>query len=568
MAFTQKELEILKLAKENGLNRQQAEESIKNYRLGIKPNQGNQSGLVYANQKKSGLETIKDYAVGAGKGFLEGAVGLGRLAVNVPETIGQGIVAGLDPTRTFEEVRADESVGKLLGLSGKDASDFDEALKAQTPEERAGKVLGLVGEVLGTGGVGGVRRGLTKGAEIVGETARSLGQRGLGVVPTGIKQVGQEFVERVPRFTRSIREGIESTAQRAERIKSSTPAVQNAIKSNVDDKIINFVDEIKVQQPQALKDMKQIVDLAESAGKRGVSRPEFIAGQRASEQYQLANNARKDVGKKIGEVIDSLSTQKGKIDTLPEIRQFRILLSENGINPTPTGKLLFETTQYTKQQQKAIQELYDIVNRGEALTPSQIWGFDRHFSQLKRNARFDNQIGDVYIKSGGNDVNLYDAFRNVYANKLEQIAPEIKDLNREYAYWKKLIDDVEDSIVKRGNFSGNANIDSAEFAQTNLRRLFSDATSAADYRAIYNRLDEAARQLGYEGARADDLAEWATLMRRTFPESIPETSVSKIFSGGLRGIPEKILEIGKPKVKDQQKAIKEMLDEALNLLNE
>ena len=53
MAFSQKELEIIEAAKLNGLSRADAEEAITNYRLGIKPNEGNPSGLVFAGQKRN-----------------------------------------------------------------------------------------------------------------------------------------------------------------------------------------------------------------------------------------------------------------------------------------------------------------------------------------------------------------------------------------------------------------------------------------------------------------------------------------------------------------------------------
>jgi len=557
MAFNETELAIIKTGKESGKSRQQVEEALQNYRLGITPSKKERVQNQFVDGRKSPLRALGDVSLGAVKGLTETAIALPRAL----QAGGQAVHAGLDPTRTFAEVR--EQTG-LASLQGDDAAFIDDLLKAKNPEQRAGKIIAFAGELLAGGGASLLKKGFQKGTEAVGGVV-GRGKTAISeALPSGLKQTVSEFGERIPRLGGRVRERVEQASVRAERIRNATPATQKAIKSGVDDRIIDFVDDVKLNAPDTLSDYKEIVDLAENVGARGAARPEFIAGQRAAEQYKLADKARKDVGGKIGEAVDALSKKQGAVNILPAQRNLRILLSQNGIQPTKGGKLVFEATEYTPAQQKKIQELYDIATKSENFTARQIWGFDKQFSQLQRTARFDSEIGDIFIKTAdGGDTSIFKAFRDVYSGELENIAPEIRVLNREYAQWRTLIDDVESSIVKRGNFSGTSKVDPAEFAQTNLRRIFSDATSAADYRAIYNNLDEASRTLGYTGSRADDLAWFATRMRQIFPETVPETSATKILGGGVKQTTEKVLEAGKPSLVDQQRAIREMLEEAL-----
>ena len=105
--------------------------------------------------------------------------------------------------------------------------------------------------------------------------------------------------------------------------------------------------------------------------------------------------------------------------------------------------------------------------------------------------------------------------------------------------------------------------DAAEFAQTNLRRILSDAQSASAYREILEEMDALSRTLGYKGARADDLIAFATEMRKLFPETIPPTGFSGGIRTGLIDITQKVLEAGKPGIKDQQKALRELIQSLL-----
>ena len=76
-------------------------------------------------------------------------------------------------------------------------------------------------------------------------------------------------------------------------------------------------------------------------------------------------------------------------------------------------------------------------------------------------------------------------------------------------------------------------------------------------------MDETARALGYKGANPADLIDFAEELRKIYPETIPPTG----FQGGIRtsisGFIEKVAELGAPGAKDQQKALRELIDALL-----
>jgi len=413
-----------------------------------------------------------------------------------------------------------------------------------------GKALG---SVLGLG-----KKAITKTAEVISEAIPERLPERLPEIVSGTVQKGTEVLERIPRFIGRIREGVEQAAQKAERIETGTPAVQKAIKSELDERIINTVKQ--ADQP-TLNAYKEIVDIAENPSKtlKPKQRPEIVAGKAASEQYGLIEKQRKTIGVKIGEAVNKLS----KSIVVPMQKSFSQLdnvLMENGITPIK-GKLNFRG-RFTPAERTRIQQLYTLAREsGNSMTPRQIYDMDQLFSKLQRETRMEG-IGDILVDVGGGErSSLFRVFRDVFTNTLDEVSPEdIRKLNRAYRNIVTLQDDIENTIIKQGKFETTKGVEAAEFAQTNLRRLDSDALSAADYRAIVDEMDAVARKLGYKGARADDLITFATEMRRLFPDIIPPTSFTGGIRTGIMDLAKDVLTAGKPNQLDQQRALKKLIE--------
>lgn len=419
-------------------------------------------------------------------------------------------------------------------------------------------------------GAGPVGKGVAKtAAAAAGAVADAAGAVTRSPVVKGALQNAIELGERVPRFISRRNIELRDAASRAERIANSPAPIGNALKSGLDERIINTIEQADESTRQAYG---EIVRLAEESVAQGGTlkmpvRPEIVAGNAAADQYKLIDGQRKKIGQAIGDAVKNLSTTE-PVSMAPARVQLNEIMKDAGIDFVEAkdgATLNFGKTGFTNAQRKKIKELYNLATEGgDSLTPAQIHAKDRLFSQLSREARM-SEVGDILIDTVDANgeptkVSLFQAFRDVYSDTLEQVAPEIRPLNRQYRNLSTFTEEIEKSIIKSGKYETNSNVDPAEFAQTNLRRLFSEAQSAADYRKIAEEMDAASRALGYQGATPSDLAQFAYEIRKIYPETTPRTSAEGVFGTNIIGMLTNSLKAGAPGVEDQQKALRELID--------
>lgn len=551
MALTQEEKEMMMQAKKEGLNKEQAMARLVDSR-----------GAISTPIEKTPLVNRITNTLGLGGATDVFGRHLARAGIgtNTPKSVTQEFVEKPTRLETAGAIAQTASIPASFALTG------------------GGSLLGQMATGAGLGYIYDVGSDLAEGetdSKVLkpgAETATGMfippilrgltsSIRGIGTAISKTKpvaQAGSELAERIPRAINKIGESLNEVGTRADRIKTSPPVVQQAIKSGVDDVVIDAVQQADTPTLNAYKKMVEIAEQPRT-GLRPSVKPSSVAGEAISEQYKLLDQSRKDIGNQIGNAVEQLSKQKGVIDVLPEQRGLRDLLRQNGVSPDVSGQLNFSGSSLTPKQQTLVQQLYEISTQSEQLTPKQIYNFDKVFSQLQREARFDN-LDTIYLSTAQGDINIFRAFRNVFANKLDEVAPEIAPLNKQYAVLRNLQDDIESSIVKRGNFDSNIGTNPAEFAQTNLRRIFSEAQSAADYRLLADKLDAFARQQGYSGANPQDLAGFAERLKAIYPDTVPENSFRGGISGGIKDILSGVSEIGKPDINDQQKALKALLE--------
>lgn len=517
---------------------------------------------------------VADVGIGAAKGLGDTLYGTANLITEG----GRYLQAAVDPTRTVtdyqQKAEQDAETGPWWAspFAGKTQEKVESTLEAKNAAQMTGKVLEFGAEVLtpaawlkGFSIAGKGKKPLEVAEEVIDPAVLSKGKEVIDTIAdsktvSGVTQKVKEVGERIPRFIGRVQEGVEEASIRSQKIKTATPEVANAIKVGLPDKFINTVEQ--ADEP-TIRAYKEILDIADnpSATIKPTQRPEIIAGNAAAEQYKVIEKTRKDIGKQIGAVVDTIS-KKGAVDVLPEQRIMRDVLRQNGVMPDSSGVLKF-TGKFTPAERTKIQQLYELATEGgEQLTPKQVYDMDRLFSKLQREARFEN-VGDIIVDTPDGSMSLFRVFRDVYSNKLDDVAPEIRDLNKQYRNFVTLQDDIEKSIVKSGKFETTKGVDDAEFAQTNLRRLFSEANTSADYRAIYEEMDAVSRALGYDGARADDLAAFAYELRKLYPETTPRTGFEGGIMSGMSDLVGKVFKAGEPTAADQQKALREILEARL-----
>lgn len=561
--FDAQEQEIIRAGQELGKSADEIRAAVNSYRSGVRPTED---------------VKLKDIALGAGKGLLESGQAVADLARLPGRTVLAGTEAALTD-KTFGESFSDLSLKNTFEpfqLSEKEMSE--DFLAAKNQGEKIGKV-GEFGAELAIGGglalgkvaAKGVSALTRKGLESLKTTIRESQPNNLpsSQQMEGISQQLSELTDRVPRFIDRVKQQADEAADRAQRIKAASPEVGTAIKSGLDDRLIYSVENADEATVRAYKEM---LDIAESKtpGLTLKQRPEIVAGKAVSDQFKLVDDARKQVGKEIGEQVAALST-KGNVPILQEIKTLEDVLAKQGAKfaADDSGKITLNLsgTKFTPAQRTKIEELYKLATEGgDVMSPRAIKDKDQLFSNLQREARFEG-IGDIIVDTDQGPMSLFRVFRDVFNSKLDDLDPSLRVLNREYRNLSTLVDDIESTIIKSGKYDSAKGVDPSEFAQTNLRRLLSDAQSAADYRAIANQLDSVARELGYKGARSDELIAFATKLREIYPENIPPTS----FSGGIRtGVKTstmdmigKVMDLGAPNVEDKQKALRALLESRL-----
>jgi len=122
----------------------------------------------------------------------------------------------------------------------------------------------------------------------------------------GAVQKAKDIAGNVNRVASRISESSQELAAKAAAIKNAEPAVAEAMKVNLDDRIINTVTQADAATKKAFK---EVVDIASEAKNTiGMKRqPTIVGGDLAVKQYGFIDKARRSVGAKISAAVDELS---------------------------------------------------------------------------------------------------------------------------------------------------------------------------------------------------------------------------------------------------------------------
>jgi len=381
---------------------------------------------------------------------------------------------------------------------------------------------------------------------------------------SAIKQTASDLIESTKRVGKRLSEKSQEQALKAERITNApTPAVKEAIQSNLDEPLIDFATTADKPTKDAARRM---VEIAEAPKKIGTNtRPTQVAEETALEQYNLVVADKKKVGARIGELSKALPKAQN-MDMVPAQRNMRDVLRQNGILPDNSGTLNFQSQKYTQEEQAVIQKLYEAATKRDVLSAKDIHETDQLFSKMQRNSRVIDKVDNVFVtvptETGVKDVNIFKVFRDIYGKQLDKLSPEIKVANRQYRQYVNFLEDVEGKLVSNPEFSDlvSASADTDKFAEAGLRRIFGEGKGAAEREAIYNALDKVSRDLGYKGARADELYAFGEELRKLYPETIPKTGFRGQIGSSIMDKLSGIMEVGKVAPQDQQKALKALLE--------
>jgi hypothetical protein len=477
-------------------------------------------------------------------GQVAGAVGqtaavAGGLALGAPATLAGKAVLGAGIGYTYD-------VGQDL-IQKKSTKDI------LTPG--MGTAVGAIAPVAVKGlatGVGALKDPATKAVNTVKNAIPD------STLAQGARQKATELVERVPRFVGRVTEATQEQAMKAEKIRTAPPAVANAFKVDLPEK---YIETVTQSDPATKAAFKRVLDIADATPKTvGVkNNPTIVGGELAGKQYELIEKQRQTIGKAIGEQVKALGLDNAKVDMRVGFSQIDDVLGQQGISVSKSGRLSF-SGKFTPAERARIQELYTLSKEsGDVLSPTKVRDMDQLFSKLQREARMEG-VGDIRIDVNGESYSMFRVFRDIYSNQLENLSPELRQLNSQYRNVVTLIDDIEDSIIKTPNFNVTKSTDPSEFAKVNLRRIFGESQSSPAYEAIADEMDTISRQLGYADARPKDVAAFAQEIRELYPESVPRAGFSGGIKSGIADILQSVSGAGKADVIDQRKALRALLE--------
>jgi len=347
----------------------------------------------------------------------------------------------------------------------------------------------------------------------------------------------------------------------AERVKSAPANVQPAIRTGVDDVIIDLAQNSDDATKTA---MRQMVDIAETPRTaRPTAGAASVASDTAVNQYNVIVSQKKNIGTQIGELSDSLPTLK-TIDVTAQQNTIIEVFKQNGITLGTDGKFVAtDNFKVSDEQINVLNKIFDKVTTSNNLSAKNIHQLDQWFSSTQRTARMVDKIEDMFIKvpttEGQIDVPIYKFFRDTFGQRLDEVAPDnLRSLNQQYRQLSNLTEDIEGTLVKNSNLETLQSTDISN--PSTLRRMFGEAQSAEEFRLIYNNMDTTSRQFGYDGARADELYYFANKIRDYYPDEIPDTGLRANIGSSIMDMVGGVLNAGKVDAKDQREALKVLLE--------
>jgi ribosome biogenesis protein Nip4 len=454
--------------------------------------------------------------------------------------------------------------GGALGYAYDVGSDMT-ALKSleETLTPGGGTAAGIIAPPAIKGAIGVLKKPIEAGARALSSSVDDIKMPSIDVnVPAVVKEAASDVGARFRRVGERAVSALDERAATAERLKTATPAVREAIKTKVDDVVIDLATNSDQPTKDALKKMVQMAEQTKTA--RPTAGPASVASDVAVDQYKVIETQRKAIGEQIGKLSDELPTLKS-IDIAPTQDNVINVLQKNGITLDIDGKLAAGDNMKVSDEQLAVlNKVWQKITSRQKLSAKNLHELDQWFSSTQRTARSVDKVEDLYIKVPTQDgkevqVPIYKFFRDAFGQRLDEVAPDnLRELNRQYRSLSNLTDDVEATLVKNSKMETLQNVDISN--PSALRRMFGEAQSAEDFRLIYEQMDSLSRSLGYNGARADELYYFANKLRDYYPETIPDTGFRGSIGSSIQDVIGSVFKAGESNVTDQQKAIKMLLD--------
>lgn len=489
MAFTEKELDIIKVGVQAGKSRSEVEAAVDNYRNGIVPQAQKAPEPSFfsrvGSELKSAFTGLQDTTtrganlmqegkpvqgavmsgLGAAGGVIRGAVSPITAAV-MPLIEKSGIA---DNTKVQEIVRDVETWAK---------ANPDLATNTKNVVEIATTLIGVKGV---TSAAKPIKEGVEAGMQGAKEGISTAIETGKRVAEPVIK-MGEDATQGIRRIPANIATNAAERQAAFQAIKElPSETAQIAARDGV------AVDDLKVlyQIPETIKPQaRELADTVSSFARKETNiDPIEIVGKPIVSRIKELDNQASEVGQKLGVVANNLGTVTSKEMSQPVFFALQRVAGLTGLKVSPRGILDFtDTTLKTNATaQKEIQRMYlEAVSTGT--------GKQKH---LLRQELFEILGGKKKSLTNLTDTEekALDAIRKGISDVLESKNADYKTLSKDYARLANPLRDLRKAIKdpNTGVEDDILNMNAGLIA----RRLTSTSVSQGQIRNILNAIDNA-----------------------------------------------------------------------------
>lgn len=485
---------------------------------------------------------------------------MGALKVIAPESVEKD-VANKFMSVAAPIVGSDKVQGWMQGYQWLEQNDPTEFRRVRAELSALQGALDLLGLESVKGASVPVREGISQVTTSGIKAGKEGIQQLLGKAPevsrpTGAGAILQETAENIPRaFEHLAQKAADARMRVTARREAATPQIEQALKVNVPQRQITLLTSL---DDQTAKMVDEAMYAYEGGNRTAVSDMYSNVG---TALYQPIENRLNEIGRQIGVAIDNLPN--ASVDMRPAQQNLLAVLRENGVDVTiyPSGRVAYNYTPESaiiESQRKIVEEALNKVFGTPKLTSRGIYKTDQAIGTLNRQL-WNSDIIAPRITVNGQDQLLMTAVRDIFRSPLDDLSPEMRALNREYAMYRGFIEDLDNTLFNTGR-ELNIKVDPGDAIQNRIRRIFSNAQSAKQYERVYEKLYDLAVQNGYNGPDLKNFAEIDEYLKRLYPESaIAPTSLPGSIRTSLGDVLERFINVGTPNARDQQNAIRALL---------
>lgn len=518
--------------------------------------QPNLSGFSGSTPSTGGgiVKGMQDFSEGFVKGGLQSAIGTARTL----QTAGQGVLAAIDPTKTFADIRQETG---FKSLQGEQAQQIDEILKSENTAEKAGKLTAFLSEILiptggakkgvelAEAGLGKTRQGIEATQELIGkgtETAKDV----LG----GASELIKSTVQGAKQIPSRVKTNVQEIKKTEQEIAKLPQTVQNVVRQGVDIEdakdIVNVSPKAKPaiqklwNQTKSFLENKTKINPVSAVGKPVVQRLNSLK----KETEVLTNKLTKVAENLKGQSVKGLDRLYGVVDN--GLDNFNIKVTDKGLDFADADIVGGE---------KLISNVYSRLQRAKDAN-------DLH--RLKRFIDSNVEFGKRAEGLTGSAERLLKGWRKNIDNLLDK---QFKDYNKVNTELSKKINPLNDLRKYLKTAEDKFDEDLLELdAGMLMQRIASNVRSNPALRQTLRNLDKASNVKGSLSGEIDSLVDFYAKLQDYFPEIVNKQSLRGQVTRGIQDvkgfagkITEEVAKVAGQTDAVRRKAFTDLLDEML-----